>query len=323
MAEKRLEREGAMGKGGRSVGERSDGFAVTAKEPFVGHDSFEPHGSARMDFSGRDSDFGPESEAVSVGESGRAVPEDVGGIDGGEECFGGGFVFGDDGIGVAGTVAVDMAHGLIGGIDDFDGENGIEVFRIPVAFGGGVAWDDGPGPVIAEESYGAGVHCGFERGEEGRCDFGMDEKRFDAIAGGGGLGFRIDGDTNSHFGIGIGVHIEVADTGGVSKDGDMRRGLDLSNEFVGSARDDQIDTAIEREHALNLVAAFEQRHPGTWDADRRRGIEEDIAQFPVGLQGFAAAFEEASVSAFQAKGCDLHEGIGAGFEDDADDTERA
>ena len=58
-----------MGKGGRSVGERSDGFAVTAKEPFVGHDSFEPHGAARMQFIGGDADFGAEAVFIAVGKT--------------------------------------------------------------------------------------------------------------------------------------------------------------------------------------------------------------------------------------------------------------
>ncbi len=56
--ERRLKRKGAVGKGIGTIGEWSDDFAMTAEEPFVGHDAFESDGAARVDFSGRDADFG-------------------------------------------------------------------------------------------------------------------------------------------------------------------------------------------------------------------------------------------------------------------------
>jgi hypothetical protein len=74
--------------------------------------------AARMHAAGGDADLGAEAEFAAIGELGRSVVDDDGGIDLGEEAAGGGLVRGDDRIGVMRAVALDMVdrassrHGL-------------------------------------------------------------------------------------------------------------------------------------------------------------------------------------------------------------------
>ena len=86
-------------------------MAVAVAQPFVGGEFFKAHGAAGSDFVGADADFGAHAEFAAVSEARGGVPIDGGGIDFGQEFFGGGFVAGDDAIRVGGAVSIDVANG--------------------------------------------------------------------------------------------------------------------------------------------------------------------------------------------------------------------
>ena len=66
-----------------------------------------------MELVGGDADLGAEAELAAVGEAVGDVVEDAGGIDRAEETLRGGFVGGDDGVGVVRAVAVDVGDGFV------------------------------------------------------------------------------------------------------------------------------------------------------------------------------------------------------------------
>ena len=97
------------------------------------------HGAAGVEFVGGDADLGAEAEFAAVGEAVGDIVENAGGVDRAQEAFGGGLVFGDDGVGVMRAVGVDVIDRLIDRVHDFDRKDEVEVFRVPVLIGGGDA----------------------------------------------------------------------------------------------------------------------------------------------------------------------------------------
>ena len=93
-------------------------------------------GAADVDFVGGDADFRAEAVLEAVGETGGGIDHDAGAVDRAQEGAGVSVGFGDDAVGVVAAVGVDVGDGFFEAVDDFDGEDGGEVFGVPVFFGG-------------------------------------------------------------------------------------------------------------------------------------------------------------------------------------------
>src|SRR5207247_7417266 len=65
----------------------SPDLAVADANPFVGRQLLEAHGTASADLVSADADLRPHAEFGAVGEPGRGVPVNGGGIDFGQEGF--------------------------------------------------------------------------------------------------------------------------------------------------------------------------------------------------------------------------------------------
>src|SRR5690606_2616350 len=102
---------------------------------------------------------------------GRAIPEDTGAVDFELETGRGVGVGGDDAVGVVGAVVVDVGDGGVEIVDDFDGEDVVEIFGGPVLFGGGGHVSDagnGAEGVVAAQFHVLGDEGGGDfRGEVG------------------------------------------------------------------------------------------------------------------------------------------------------------
>ena len=109
-------------------------------------------------------------------------------------------------------------------------------------------------------------------------------------------------DGEGHVGIGGGVDVGVAESGGVPEDGNARGGHDMADELVGAAGDDEVDEVVHGEHFGDLVAGLEQVHPAVGDGGRAGGVEDDGGKGAVGVEGLAAALEEDGVAALEAEG---------------------
>ena len=87
-------------------------------EPFVGGDLLESHWSAGAELLGADAYLCSQTELGTVGEAGRCVPIDAGGVDHLQEGVGGIGILGDDTLAMTATVTGDVADGCIEGVDD-------------------------------------------------------------------------------------------------------------------------------------------------------------------------------------------------------------
>src|SRR3546814_6876259 len=83
-------------------------LAAPAHEPFICGEPFERDGAARVQASRRDADLCPQAEFAAVGELGRGVVHDDRAVDIGQESFGHRRILGDDRVGVAARMRVDM-----------------------------------------------------------------------------------------------------------------------------------------------------------------------------------------------------------------------
>ena len=93
-------------------------------------------GAADVDFVGGNADFRTETILEAVGEAGGGIDHDAGAVDRAQEGAGVGVGFGYDAVGVVAAVGVDVGDGFFEAVDDFDGEDGGEIFGVPVFFGG-------------------------------------------------------------------------------------------------------------------------------------------------------------------------------------------
>ena len=91
--------------------------------------------------------------------------------------------------------------------------------------------------------------------------------------------------------------------------------LDVPDELVGSAGDQQVDVIMETEYPVDVVARFHEDKRFRGDTDGCRGIPQDPEEHAYGLGGFATSFECDPVAGFQAQGHDLRDHVRARFED--------
>ena len=122
------------------ITQESDGLlpylSVAQHYPFLRSQPVQTDGAADVDFVGGNADFRTEAVLEAVGEAGGGIDHDAGAVDCAQEGAGIGVGFGYDAVGVVAAVGVDVGDGFFEAVDDFDGEDGSEVFGVPVFFGG-------------------------------------------------------------------------------------------------------------------------------------------------------------------------------------------
>ena len=106
-------------------------------------------------------------------------------------------------------------------IDDFDGEDVVEVFRVPVLFGCGFHRDDGARAFAAEQARAALLVFFAEDWKKSGCNRLMDEQRLHGVADGDVLAFRVDGNVAGHVDVRTLVDEHMADAVRMAEDGDV------------------------------------------------------------------------------------------------------
>lgn len=276
-----------------------------------------------MELIGADADFRAEAEFAAVVEAGGGVPKDGGGVDAGEEGFGGLGVVGDDGVGVVGAVGLDVVDGFIEAGDDFDGEDEVEIFCGPVLGGREGFAEEAGGFGFAEEADALSAEGGGEAGEEGGGDGAVDEEGFGGVAGAGALGFGVEGDGFGEGGVGFFVDVDVADAVEVFEDGHAGVGDDGFDEAVAAAGDEEIDPAVHAAEGGDgfAVGGGDDGAGGGGKAGGLGGGAEAEAEGLVGVEGFLAAAEDDGVAGFEAEDGGIDCDVRAGLVDDADDAD--
>ena len=87
-----------------------------------------------MGFTGTDAYLRTKSVTEAVGKPGRGVPENTGRINFVHEPFGSFMGFGDNGIGMIGTVTVDVLNRFFQSCNRFYRKDHFQVFGFPVFF---------------------------------------------------------------------------------------------------------------------------------------------------------------------------------------------
>ena len=90
-----------------------------------------------MQLVGGNADLRPQAELETIGEARGRIHDHRAGIHFAQEAPRPGDVFGDDGVGVLRTVDGDVLDRLVEVIHHAHGEDGGEIFGVPVFFGGG------------------------------------------------------------------------------------------------------------------------------------------------------------------------------------------
>jgi len=85
-----------------------------------------------VNFVGADAHLCAEPKPETVAEAAAAIDHHIRGIHQAHEDICPLFILTDDNIGVSGAIMIDMAHGLFQGVDNFYGQDIIQVFGLPV-----------------------------------------------------------------------------------------------------------------------------------------------------------------------------------------------
>ena len=243
----------------RFIIQESDGLRpnlpVAQHDPFLRSQPVQADRAADVDFVGGNADFRAEAVFEAVGEAGGGIDHDAGAVDRTQEGAGVGVGFGYDAVGVVAAVCVDVGDGFFETVDDFDGEDGGEVFGVPVFFGGRLnVGQDGQGTRAAAQLDVAGGVFLRQYGQ----DFGgaalVDEQGFHGVAGAVARGFGVEGDVDGLFGVGGAVDIDVADAVEVFDDGHAGFCGDAGNQRLAAARDDDVDKLWALQHGADAFA---------------------------------------------------------------------
>src|SRR5208282_391029 len=113
----------------------SASLPATAYDVFVAGQLLDADRSARMKFIGTDADFRAHSEFAAVGELCGGVMQHDRAVDPVEEAFGGCGIGGHDRIRVARAVMLDVRDCRVDAVDDAYGNDGVEIFGVPILFG--------------------------------------------------------------------------------------------------------------------------------------------------------------------------------------------
>lgn len=90
--------------------------------------------------------------------------------------------------------------------------------------------------------------------------------------------------------------VDGTETVGVSEDRDLGGGLDIADQFVGTARDDEVDVLIQVEELGNHVSGCNKLDSCIWDGSCRECRGDDFRDGNKGFCGFFSAFENCCVT---------------------------
>src|SRR6188472_1640820 len=111
-------------------------LAVAVDDVLVGRQLAQTDRSTRVQLLGRVADLGPHAELEAIGEAGRGVGVDDGGVNSSGETLRSLGRRADDRLRVSGAVSVDMVDRLVERVDDGNGQLQVEVLGVPVRVGG-------------------------------------------------------------------------------------------------------------------------------------------------------------------------------------------
>src|SRR5256884_2096518 len=165
--------------------------------------------AAGVEFAGGNPDLRAEAELAAIGELRRGVVQYDRRIDLAEEFLGSLYILGHDRVGVARAVILDMRDRVIDAVDDTRGDDGVEIFGVPVLVGCRLhaRIDLLHGRVAAHLAAGFDQHLD-QRLQIDRCACAIDEQRFGRAADAGPAHLSVQHDRLRHIQIGGSIDID-------------------------------------------------------------------------------------------------------------------
>jgi len=250
--------------------------------------------------------------------------DDDGGIDLAEEARRGGLVLGDDAIGVARSVALDVVEGGAEPVHHLHRQDRVEVFGAPVLFGGGDdARVEGAGGDVAADLAAGVQHGDHEVAVERRG--AIDEQGLGGAADAGPAQLGIAHDGEGLVAVGGGLDEDVVDAFKMGKDRHPRFGLHPRHQASAAARHDDVDRTLEpRQHRAHsrAVAHGDGGDRRLGEADGAQAVHQAGMDEPGRMEALGAAAQDGDVARFQAQGAGVRGHGRTALVDDADDPER-
>ena len=113
------------------------------------------------------------------------------------------------------------------------------------------------------------------------------------------------------------IHIDMADTVGMTHDRYLCIVHNIPYKGIGTSGNEKVDILVAFQQAVDIGTVFHQGKKSFGDAGFFACGVNHIIKSAVGLKSLASAFQDGAVTAFQAEGGDLDQGVGARFEDDS------
>ena len=174
-----------------------------------------------------------------------------------QEFRGGRVIPSHNAIRMVGAMAVDMVYGRLQGVHHANGQDQVQVFRVPVRLCGRVAGNQRSGCLVAAELDALGLH-GLRQGrQEGLRHIPMHQQGFHGVAHGDVLGFAVHGHPQGHVQVGVLVHVHMADAVRMAQHGDAAVVHNPADKGIAAPGDNQIDEGILLEHGAHIFPGFQ------------------------------------------------------------------
>lgn len=280
----------------------------------------------------RDAQFGAEAEHTAVGEAGRGVDHDDGGVDVFREAFDRAVVLGEDRLGVVGRIRVDVRDRVVDRVDDAHADLEGEVFGAPIGCVGLEQFD------VADVRFAddavrdlVGVDRHMRVGERLRRHrqerlghVAVHDELFGRVAHADTLRLGVEQDRDGLGQVGGTVHVDVHVAGTGLDDGHLgvaHHGLDEARAAAGHEQVDMPSRLHERGGAFAPVRVHGVDE-GRVEMQLGEHVLDDRERGRVGALGRVAAAQQGRVAGFDAQRHHVHGDIGTRLVDHADHTHR-
>jgi hypothetical protein len=218
---------------------------------------------------------------------------------------------------------LDMIYRAVHAIDQSDGQDRVEIFRVPIFRACRIHTSVQGAHFIASPQRATCVTQGVQDGR-GVAICAVNQKRFGRPANAGAAHLGVYGNCQRLGGVSRLVDIGMTNSIEMGEYGDARIILDAFDQRLATARDDDVDQAARRQHRADAGSVC-NRHELDGisgqatgdDAFNHRGMNG-----PAGVDRFRSAPQDDGIARHQAQRACVGGDIGATFINDADDAQR-
>ncbi len=212
-------------------------------------------------------------------------------------------VFGDDRVGMLRAVARDVIHRLVDAVDHPHGEDGREIFGVPIFFGRRLDAGHELARCLVPAQFDALVLIDFpEPRQHAIGDAARNEQRFHRVAGPEALSLGVVRDADGLVDVRLVVDIDVTHAVQMLDHRNARFLHYALDQAFAAARDDDVDVFVHAQQFADrgTIGGFDDLHRHFRQACRREPGVHALRDCLIRMQRFRAAAQDAGVARFQA-----------------------